>query len=48
MLCQQKHVLDLLSETGKLGVKQCSTPKVQIAKETYLKTLRNTEDWLRN
>ena len=26
MLSQQKYVLDLLSKTGKLGVKPCSTP----------------------
>ena len=27
-LFQRKHVLDLLSETGKLGVKPCSSPMV--------------------
>ena len=51
MLSQRKYVLDLLSEIGKLGAKPCSTPttpSVQITKETYLKTLRYTKDWLRN
>ena len=36
LLSQHKYVLDLLSETGKLGVKPCSTPmtpNVQITKE---------------
>ena len=36
LLSQRKYVLDLLSETGKLGVKPCSapmTPNVQITKE---------------
>ena len=27
-LSQRKHVLDLLSETGKLGIKPCSSPMV--------------------
>ena len=26
LLSQRKYVLDLLSKTGKLGAKQCSTP----------------------
>ena len=26
LLSQQKYVLDMLSETGKLGTKPCSTP----------------------
>ena len=36
LLSQRKYVLDLLSETGKLGAKSCSipmTPNVQITKE---------------
>ena len=36
LLSQQKYVLDLLSETGKLSVKPCSTPitpNVHITKE---------------
>ena len=36
MLSQRKYVFDLLSETGKLGAKPCSTPmtpNVQITKE---------------
>ena len=36
LLSQQKYVLDMLSETGKLGVKPCSTPmtpNVQLTKE---------------
>ena len=36
LLSQRKYVLDLLSETGKLGDKPCSTPmipNVQIIKE---------------
>ena len=36
MLSQWKYVLDLLSKTGKLGVKPCSTPmtpNVQITKQ---------------
>ena len=40
-------MLDLLSETRKVGAKSCSTPmtpNVQITKETFLKTLRDTED----
>jgi len=38
-LSQQKYVLDLLSETIKLGVKPCSTlmiPNLQLAKEGEL------------
>ena len=36
LLSQRKYVLDLLSETGKLGAKPCSTPmapNVQLTKE---------------
>ena len=36
LLSQQKYMLDLLSKTGKLGAKPCSTPmihNVQITKE---------------
>ena len=36
LLSQRKYVLDLLSKTGKLGAKPCSTPmtpNVQITKE---------------
>ena len=41
-------MLDLLSETGKLGAKPCSIPMTHncrsLRKETYLKTLRGIED----
>ena len=36
LLSQRKYVLDMLSETGKLGVKPCGTPmtpNVQLTKE---------------
>ena len=33
LLSQRKYELDLLSETGKLGVKPYSTPNVQFTKE---------------
>ena len=39
MLSQRKYVLDMLSETGKLGAKPCSTlmaPNVQLTKEGEL------------
>ena len=39
MLSQWKYILDMLSETGKLGVKPCSTPmalNVQLTKEREL------------
>ena len=39
MLSQQKYVLDMLSEIGKLGAKPCSTPmtpNVQLTKEREL------------
>ena len=39
MLSQHKYVLDMLSETGKLGAKPCSTsmaPNVQLIKEGEL------------
>ena len=39
MLSQRKYVLDLLSETGKLGAKPCSTlmaPTVHLTKEGEL------------
>ena len=39
MLSQRKYVLDILSETGKLGAKPCSTPmasNVQLTKEGEL------------
>ena len=39
LLSQWKYVLDLLSETGKLGVKPCNTlmdPNVQFTKEGEL------------
>ena len=39
MLSQRKYVLDMLSETGKLGDKPCSTrmaPNVQLIKEGEL------------
>ena len=39
LLSQWKYVLDMLSETGKLGVKPCSTPmapNVQLTKEGEL------------
>ena len=39
LLSQQKYVLDLLSETRKLGTKPCSTPmspNVQLTKEGEL------------
>ena len=51
MLSQRKYVLDLLSETGKLGAKPFSTPmapKLQLRKENYSKTLRDTKDKLGN
>ena len=51
MLSQRKYVLDLLFETGKLGVKPYSTPmapNVYFIKENYLKTLRDTGYWLGN
>ena len=39
MLSQRKYVLDMLSETGKLGAKPCSTPvapNIQLTKEGEL------------
>ena len=39
LLSQRKYVLDMLSETGKLGAKPCSTPmapNVQLTKEGEL------------
>ena len=39
LLSQRKYVLDLLSKTGKLGTKPCSTPiapNVQLPKEGEL------------
>ena len=47
LLSQRKYVLDLLSETGKLSAKPCSTlmaPNVQFTKENYLKTMRDIGD----
>ena len=52
LLSQRKYVLDLLSKTGKLGVKPCSipmAPNVQLTKEgKYSKILKDTEDRLGN
>ena len=51
ILSQLKCVLDMLSETGKLGVKPYSTPmapNVQLRKENYLKILIDPEDRLGN
>ena len=49
-LSQRKYVLDLLSETGKLGAKPCSSPMAQslhlIREGELFGTLRNIEDWL--
>ena len=49
-LSQRKYVLDLLSETGKLGAKACSSPMAQslhlIREGELFGTLRNIEDWL--
>ena len=47
LLSQWEYVLDLLSETRKLGVKPCSTPmapNVQLTKENHSKTLRDIKD----
>ena len=49
LLSQRQYELDMLSETGKLGAKPCSTlmaPNVQLRKENYLKIPKDTEDWL--
>ena len=49
-LSQNKYVLDLLFETGKLRVKSCSSPmapSLQLTREgELLGILRNTEDWI--
>ena len=51
-LSQRKHVFDLLSETGKLGVKPCSSPMVpgvHLTREgKHLRILRDIEDWLKS
>ena len=47
-LSQRKYVLDLLSETGKLGAKPCSSPMAStytlLEKASCLKILRDIED----
>ena len=47
-LSQRKYVLDLLSETGKLGVKPCSSPMapgIHLTREgKLLRILRDIED----
>ena len=48
MLSQEKYVLDMLSEIGKLGARPCSTPMLlmynYLKMGNYLKILRDIED----
>ena len=52
LLSQRKYVLDLLSETGKLGAKPSSNPIllmcISLRNEIYLKILRDKKNWLGN
>ena len=47
LLSQRKYVLDLLSETGKLGVKPCSTPMAPNVQFTKEELFKNTERYKR-